>query len=321
MSQCFGYFSSTEDVRTVVLVATSGDTGGAIASGFLAVDGVDVIILYPSGKVSRLQENQMTTLGRNIAALEVDGSFDDCQAMVKNTFARLDTRGKIKLTSANSINIARLIPQSFYYYYALGRLPESSRIISVPSGNFGNLTAAVMAWKSGLHVTRFIASTNVNRVVPGYLLTGIYDPAETIQTIANAMDVGSPSNFERLLYLFDNEHDKMASMMSGYWFGDDSIRQHISDEYHRSGYILDPHGAVASLGLEKYLDDQQGSAGVFVETAHPAKFSDIIEPLIGQAPEVPLTLSGITSGTKESVMMKPDWPVLEEYLRQRYSLD
>lgn len=320
MSQCFGYFSSMDDTKTVVLVATSGDTGGAIASSFLGIDGVDVIILYPSGKVSRLQENQLTTLGRNITAIEVEGTFDDCQAMVKSAFAGLDTGGKIKLTSANSINIARLIPQSFYYYYALGRLPGSSRIISVPSGNFGNLTAAVMAWKSGLQVRHFIASTNVNRVVPEYLTTGIYNPAETIHTIANAMDVGNPGNFERLLYLFDNDHDGITSMMSGYWFTDDSIRQHISDEYHRSGYILDPHGAVASLGLNKYLNDHPGSSGVFVETAHPAKFSDIIEPLIGKEPEMPDALRRFRCGEKQSVKIKPDYSLLRDYLTDRYNL-
>jgi len=321
MSQCFGYFSSTEDATTVVLVATSGDTGGAIANSFLSIDGVDVIILYPSGKVSPLQENQLTTLGHNITALEVEGTFDNCQEMVKNAFNKLDTQGKIKLTSANSINIARLIPQSFYYYYALGRLPENSTIISVPCGNFGNLTAAVMAWRSGLHVTRFITATNVNRVVPEYLSTGVFKPAETIQTIANAMDVGNPGNFARLLHLFDDDHDAMASMMSGSWFDDDQIRQYIRDEYRLSDYILDPHGAVASLGLERYLNDHSGSSGVFVETAHPAKFSDIIEPLIGHAPEMPLSLSEVSSGRKKSVLMKPGPAYLEEYLRKRYSLD
>lgn len=320
MSKCFGYFSSADDVTTVVLVATSGDTGGAIASSFLGVDGVDVIILYPSGKVSSLQENQLTTPGHNITALEVEGTFDDCQAMVRFAFGRLNAGGKIKLTSANSINIARLIPQSFYYYYALGRLPEGSRIISVPSGNFGNLTAAVMAWKSGLNVTRFIASTNINRVVPEYLRTGIFNPAETVQTIANAMDVGNPGNFERLLHLFDNDHDAMASIMSGAWFDDDDIRQHIKDEYRRSGYILDPHGAVASLGLDQYLNDHPCASGIFVETAHPAKFSDIIEPLTGREPEMPDTLKRFRQGRKVSVKIKPGYAFLEGYLRGRYSL-
>jgi threonine synthase len=320
MSQCFGYFSSTDDLRTVVLVATSGDTGGAIANSFLGIDGVDVVILYPSGKVSPLQENQLTTLGHNITALEVEGTFDDCQAMVKAAFASLDTRGKIKLTSANSINIARLIPQSFYYYYALSRVPGDARIISVPCGNFGNLTAAVMAWKSGLEVKHFIASTNVNKVVPEYLRTGLYKPSHTVATIANAMDVGNPGNYERMIDLFDSDHGKIASVMSGYWFDDDQIRQHISDEYRRSGYILDPHGAVASLGLEKYLNDHPGASGVFVETAHPAKFSDIIEHEIGKAPEMPLTLSKTRAGRKESILIGAGYPYLKEYLRQRYSL-
>lgn len=320
MSHCFSYFASTDEVKTVILVATSGDTGGAIASSFLGIEGVDVIILYPSGKVSRLQENQLTTLGQNITALEVKGTFDDCQSMVKSAFARLYTSGKIRLTSANSINIARLIPQSFYYYFALSRVPEDAKIISVPSGNFGNLTAAVMAWRTGLKVKHFITSTNVNKVVPEYLRTGQYKPSQTIATIANAMDVGNPGNYERLIDLFDNDHVKITSMMSGYWFDDDCIRKHISDEYGRSGYILDPHGAVASLGLESYLDDHPGASGIFVETAHPAKFSDIIEEVIGKPPEMPDSLRVFQQGRKRSVVISPDYPSLEKYLRDTYDL-
>jgi threonine synthase len=262
----------------------------------------------------------MTTIGRNISALEVEGTFDDCQAMVKSAFSKLQTRGKIRLTSANSINIARLIPQSFYYYYALGQLPYNSRIISVPSGNFGNLTAAVMAWKSGLHVRHFVASTNVNKVVPEYLMTGLYNPTTTIKTIASAMDVGNPGNFVRLIDMFENDYDKITSRMSGYWFDDVGIREHIRNEYSQSGYILDPHGAIASLGLDRYLDDHQGVSGVFVETAHPAKFSDIIEPLIGRAPDMPASLKGVLKGRKVSIKIKPEYSALDEYLRDSYIL-
>ena len=320
MSQCFRYFSETDTRKTVVLVATSGDTGGAIADSFSGLEGVDVIILYPSGMVSRLQENQLTTLGMNITALEIEGTFDDCQSMVKSALSLLDPHGKIRLTSANSINIARLIPQSFYYYYAVGRSGEGDKVISVPSGNFGNLTGAVMAWKSGLSVKSFIASTNINKVVPDYLLTGLYNPGASLKTIANAMDVGNPSNFKRLLDLFDNDWEKIISMVSGYWFDDDQIREHIDIVYQDSGYILDPHGAVASLGLDKYLNDNPHSSGIFVETAHPAKFCDIIEPVIHRSPEMPDTLMRFLSGKKESHLMKADYRFLEEFLIDRYNL-
>lgn len=320
MAQCFRYFTETDDLKTVVLVATSGDTGGAIASSFYGMEGIDVIILFPSGKVSLLQENQMTTQGKNITALEIEGTFDDCQSMVKNAFIRLETHGRIRLTSANSINIARLIPQSFYYYFAVSRTGTGNKIISVPSGNFGNLTAAVMAWKSGLQIEHLVASTNINNVVPEYLRTGLYSPGASVQTIASAMDVGNPSNFERLLDIFDNDWNKMSSVVSGYWFDDDQIRQHIRGEYQRSGYVLDPHGAIASLGIDRYLDEHPRSSGIFVETAHPAKFSDIVEPLIGNVLPIPASLEGCLRESKKTLIMKPGYNNLEEYLRNRYSL-
>jgi len=303
----------------VVLVATSGDTGGAIASSFLGVEGVDVLILYPSGKVSLLQENQLTRLGRNITALEVEGTFDDCQAMVKSVLATIDTAGKIRLTSANSINIARLVPQTFYYYYAVGRAPEHC-VVSVPSGNFGNITAAAMAWRSGLDMEHLIAATNINSVVPHYLQTGVYSPAASIQTIASAMDVGNPSNFERLRRVFDDDFEKLTNAVSGFWCDDDRIRKHICDEYLRSGYVLDPHGAVASLALDTYLADKPQSSGIFIETAHPAKFTDIVEPLIGTTIELPASLEGFLADDKQSVVMKPEYHCLEEYLKDRYCL-
>lgn len=320
MAQCFRYFSVTDDQKTVVLVATSGDTGGAIANSFYGMEDIDVIILYPSGKVSRLQENQMTTPGKNITALEIEGTFDDCQSMVKSAFTRLETHGRIRLTSANSINIARLIPQSFYYYFAMSRTGTGNNIISVPSGNFGNLTAAVMAWKSGLQIEHFVASTNINNVVPEYLRTGLYSPGASVQTIASAMDVGNPSNFERLLDIFGKDWNKVSAMVSGYWFDDDQIRQHIRDEYQRSGYVLDPHGAIASLGMDRYLDEHPGSSGIFVETAHPAKFSDIVEPLIGNILSMPASLEGCLEESKAALSMKSGYNNLEEYLRNRYTL-
>jgi len=317
MAGCFRYFSSCDDRRTVVLVATSGDTGGAIDSSFLGVDGVDVIILYPSGKVSPIQERQLTTLGRNITATEVDGSFDDCQAMVKSALAGSSSLAKVKLTSANSINIARLLPQSFYYYYAMGRA-GIGRVVSVPSGNFGNITAAAMAGKSGLGIDHLVAATNINRVVPEYLETGYYAPAISVTTIANAMDVGNPGNFDRFRRVFDDDYGKISAFVSGYWFDDDRIREHIVQEYRKTGYLLDPHGAVASLGLNAYLEHHPGSAGIFVATAHPAKFREIVEPLIGHSVELPESLSNIPDGQKQSVKMSAGAQFLREYLLDRY---
>ncbi|MDF1560649.1 MAG: threonine synthase [Bacteroidales bacterium] len=318
MAGCFRYFASHDGMRTVVLVATSGDTGGAIASSFLGVEGVDVMILYPSGKVSTLQENQMATLGQNITAIEVEGTFDDCQAMVKGALTTLDTGSRIRLTSANSINIARLIPQSFYYYYAVGRA-GGSKVISVPSGNFGNITAAAMAWKSGLDIDHLVAATNINKVVPEYLSSGVYTPAISLQTIASAMDVGNPGNFPRLTRLFDDEFCRITSGLSGYWFDDGQIREHIRAEYERTGYILDPHGAVASLGLDSYLEEHPGKSGIFVETAHPGKFTGTVEPLIETEVEMPDSLQGFMKGKKETVVMKSGSEHLADFLTGRYS--
>jgi threonine synthase len=317
MAGCFRYFSTQDDRRTVVLVATSGDTGGAIASSFLGVDGVDVVILYPSGMVSRLQENQITTMGSNITAIEIEGTFDDCQAMVKGILSGAATGGRVKLTSANSINIARLIPQTFYYYYALARTGKGT-VLSVPSGNFGNITAAAMAWKSGLGILHLVAATNINRVVPEYLDTGIFKPAPTVATIANAMDVGNPGNFDRLRRVFDDDYETISRSVTGCWFDDDRISKHMGEEYLRTGYILDPHGAVASLGLKEYLDSHPGTTGIFAATAHPAKFTGIVEPLIGREVEVPDSLVKFLSGTKRSVKMRPGTENLKQYLIDSY---
>jgi len=317
MSQCFRYFAD-EVHRTVVLVATSGDTGGAIANSFLGIDGVDVIILYPSGKVSEIQEKQLTTLGHNISALEVQGTFDDCQAMVKKAFTQYNTRNRINLTSANSINISRLIPQSFYYYWAVSRIKDKEPVISVPSGNFGNITGALFAWATGLPVESFIASTNINKVVPEYLETGKYTPRISIQTIANAMDVGNPSNFDRMMEIFGNDWNKVIKMITGYWFTDDQIRKHIASEYKRCGYLLDPHGAVGSMGLDLYLEENPSSVGIFVETAHPAKFIDVVEPVTGVRPELPEALKSVLPHKKEALLIKPEYRYLEEYLNSAY---
>lgn len=317
MAGCFRYFSSRYDKRRVVLVATSGDTGGAIASSFLGVDGVDVIILYPSERVSRLQENQLTTLGRNITAIEVEGTFDDCQAMVKHALAGGSAGDRVRLTSANSINIARLIPQEFYYYYAIGQTGDG-KVLSVPGGNFGNITAAAMAWRSGLGISHLIAATNINRAVPYYLETGRFTPASSIATIANAMDVGNPGNFDRFRRVFDDDHETIVRSVSGFWFDDDRIREQIREEYCRTGYVLDPHGAIASLGLDAYLDSHPGSTGIFVATAHPAKFNDIVEPLIGRKLEMPDSLKGFLGGRKQSVKMKAGYSNLAGYLNDRY---
>ncbi len=318
LAGCFSYFASHDGMRTVVLVATSGDTGGAIASSFLGVEGVDVIILYPSGKVSVLQENQMTTLGQNITAIEVEGTFDDCQAMVKGTLTTMDTGNRIRLTSANSINIARLIPQSFYYYYAVGRA-GGGKVISVPSGNFGNITAAAMAWQSGLDIDHLVAATNINKVVPEYLSSGVFTPASSLQTIASAMDVGNPGNFPRLTRLYDDDFRRITSAISGYWFNDGQIREHIRAEFERTGYILDPHGAVASLGLDGYLEEHPEKSGIFVETAHPGKFAGTVEPLIETDVEIPESLRGFPEGQKESVIMKSGSDQLADFLSHRYS--
>ena len=318
MSQCFRYFADKKK-KTVVLVATSGDTGGAIANSFLGIENIDVIILYPSGKVSAIQEKQLTTPGHNITALEVKGTFDDCQAMVKKAFTQYDTRGLINLTSANSINIARLVPQSFYYYWAVSRLKGKVPVISVPSGNFGNMTGAMLAWKTGLPVECFIASTNINRVVPDYLDTGIYNPRVSVQTIANAMDVGNPSNFDRIMEIFDNDWRTVIEMVAGYWFTDKQIRDHITSEYKRSGYILDPHGAAGSMGLDLYLEENPSSTGIFVETAHPAKFADVVEAATGVSPEIPASLKAVMRGQKKSIIIDPHYRQLEEFLRSTFN--
>ncbi len=323
MARAVAGFEDKEDQKKgdlLILVATSGDTGSAVAHGFYGVPGVSVCLLYPSGKVSRLQEQQMTTLGGNVIALEVDGTFDDCQNLVKQAFSDPSVREEIRLSSANSINIARLLPQSFYYIHAVGRLQEIlgtgvEPVFSVPSGNFGNLTAGLLAMKMGMPSLRFIAATNRNDVVPEFLDTGTFKPRPSEQTISNAMDVGNPSNFERILYMFNNSLADIRKHIMGEAFSDRQTRNCIKKSYEHTGYILDPHSAVGMLAAEKYLVDSGSDDPVIVlATAHPAKFGDIVEKEIGREIEIPERLAVCLKKQKKSVMMSNDYELFKKYL-------
>jgi len=303
MARCFGYFNKQNvSSKVTVLVATSGDTGGAVASGFLGVKGVDVVILYPKGKVSEVQEKQLTTLGQNISALEVNGTFDDCQTMVKKAFLDLELTSKMNLTSANSINIARWLPQMFYFFFAYKQLKNKQKdlVFSVPSGNFGNICAGFMAQKLGLPIKQLIASTNMNDIVPNYLKTGIYSPKPSVQTISNAMDVGDPSNFVRILEIFKNNNDELKKQLSSFSFSDNQTRETIKNIKNNSGYIVDPHGAVGYLGLKKYLETESSVEGVFLETAHPVKFLDVVEKEINQSIEIPQQIMAVIHKEKKA---------------------
>ncbi len=300
MAQCLEYFNKDNDDEVTVLVATSGDTGGAVANGFLGAKGVNVVILYPSGKVSDIQEKQLTTLGQNITALEVDGVFDDCQDMVKTAF--LDTDIQRTLTSANSINVARWLPQMFYFFFAYKELHKQHKdlVFSVPSGNFGNVCAGIMAQKLGLPIKHFVASTNVNDTVPNYLKDGVYNPKPSIATISNAMDVGNPSNFIRIRELFNNDLDTLKSAFSSYSFTDDATRETMKKIYENSGYIADPHGAVGYLGLQKH-GLQNNEFGVFLETAHPVKFLDVVEETLPVKVEIPEQIQKVIDNKKVAI--------------------
>lgn len=318
MSRCLGHFSKAAYNKTTVLVATSGDTGGAVANGFLGVDGVEVIILYPSGKVSPVQELQLTTCGQNIKALEVAGSFDDCQAMVKDAFMDSDLNGHLSLTSANSINVARWLPQQLYYFFAWQQWQQmghtTAPVISVPSGNFGNLCAGLMAYASGLPLQQFIAACNVNDAVPEYLQTGLYQPKTAIPTISNAMDVGSPSNFVRILELFAKDHGKMAATIEGYSISDELTEQTIAAVYQQYGYILDPHGAVAYQALAQYQSVYPTAKGMILETAHPVKFPETVEAAIGQKIPIPKSVLPLFQQTKKSIPMQANFAALKDWL-------
>jgi threonine synthase len=300
MAQCLEYFNRDNKEEVTVLVATSGDTGGAVANGFLGAKGVNVVILYPSGKVSDIQEKQLTTLGQNITALEVDGVFDDCQEMVKTAF--LDEEITKKLTSANSINVARWLPQMFYFFFAYKALKSKNKelVFSVPSGNFGNICAGIMAQKLGLPIKHFVAATNVNDTVPNYLVDGIYTPKPSKATISNAMDVGNPSNFIRIRELFNNDLETLKNAFSSYSFTDDETRETMKKIYDNSGYVADPHGAVGYLGLKKY-GLKENEFGVFLETAHPVKFLDVVESTLPVKVEIPEQIQKIINNKKIAI--------------------
>jgi threonine synthase len=303
MSRCLAYFNKDKkDSKNTVLVATSGDTGGAVASGFLGVDGVDVVILYPSGKVSDIQEKQLTTLGQNIKALEVDGVFDDCQDMVKKAFLD-ETLAHKNLTSANSINIARWLPQMFYFFFAYKALKSQNKplIFSCPSGNFGNICAGIMAKKLGLPIEHFVASTNVNDTVPRFLENGKYEPKPSKATISNAMDVGNPSNFIRIQELYNNDLKAFEKDFSSYSYTDEETLEALKNIYKVDGYIAEPHGAVGYLGLKKELQKHDNAIGVFLETAHPIKFLDVVEPALGITLPIPEQIESVMHEEKVSV--------------------
>ena len=317
MARLLQYFIRQEGREQVnVLVATSGDTGSAVANGFLGVDGIHVYVLYPKGKVSRIQESQFTTLGQNITAIEVDGVFDDCQSLVKSAFMDTELNAHMKLTSANSINVARFLPQAFYYFNAYARMKAEGRgdnlVICVPSGNFGNITAALFAHRMGLPIKRFIAANNANDIFYNYLQTGVYAPQPSIQTIANAMDVGDPSNFARIIDLYDNSHDRITQLISGSTYKDEDIRQTMAACYRENKYILDPHGACGYQALKDNLRD--GETGVFCETAHPAKFKETVESAIGAEVVIPERLAAFMKGTKQSVLMSRNFEDFKTFL-------
>lgn len=319
MSRCLGYFSQRQKGKVTVLVATSGDTGGAVANGFLGVDGVEVVILYPSGKVSTVQELQLTTCGQNITALEVNGSFDDCQAMVKDAFMDADLNQSLVLTSANSINVARWLPQQLYYFFAYQQWKEKNHppVIAVPSGNFGNICAGLLAHVSGLPVQHFIAACNVNDAVPEYLRSGTYQPKTAVPTISNAMDVGSPSNFIRVMELFRNEYASIKEKISGYTVSDAITKQTIAKVYQQDGYTLDPHGAVGYYALNQYLSKHPGQKGMILETAHPVKFPETVESMTGKKIEIPASAQYLFAKEKQSIQMGASFNQLKEWLLNR----
>ncbi|RDY58367.1 threonine synthase [Flagellimonas nanhaiensis] len=303
MANCLGYFSQNQKEEVTVLVATSGDTGGAVANGFLGVEGVKVVILYPSGKVSEIQEKQLTTLGQNIEALEVTGSFDDCQNMVKTAFLDSDITEHRKLTSANSINVARWLPQLFYFLFAYEQVKSKGKkvVFSVPSGNFGNICAGMVAQKLGMPVGHFIASTNVNNVVPKFMEKGTYEPMASIATISNAMDVGDPSNFVRIRHLYQNDFVALQKNLSSYSFSDLTTQEAMKQVHTNTGYVMDPHGAVGYLGLKEYQKKHPDTYGIFLETAHPVKFLDVVEDTLGISPEIPPQIQKVMGKEKKSI--------------------
>jgi threonine synthase len=313
MSRLMAYFNRNESRELKVIVATSGDTGSAVAAGFFNVPGIHVFILFPKGKVSPLQQKQLTTWGGNITAIEVDGTFDDCQKMAKQALGDAELNKTNLLTSANSINIARLIPQSFYYFWAYAQLQKLGKplVFSVPSGNFGNITGGALAAAMGLPVAHFVAATNANDVVPEYLRTAIYKARPSVQTISNAMDVGNPSNYARLCELFGHQHQRFCENLSGYAYRDAETRQAMLQVKQQHGYLLDPHGAIAYLGLKEYLaDSKQEAIGVFLETAHPAKFKEVVEDTLGSPVEIPQQLQAFVDKQEQIILIRNDFDAL-----------
>ena len=320
MARLLQYFIRQEGKEQVnVLVATSGDTGSAVANGFLGVDGIHVYVLYPKGKVSPIQECQFTTLGQNITAIEVDGVFDDCQALVKNAFMDAELNQHMKLTSANSINVARFLPQAFYYFNAYARMKQQGKadnlVMCVPSGNFGNICAALFGHEMGLPVKRFIAANNANDIFYKYLQTGKYEPKPSKQTLANAMDVGDPSNFARIYDLYGKSHERITSLIAGATYNDDQIRETMRQCYADTKYILDPHGACGYQALVEGL--QEGEIGVFCETAHPAKFKEKVDDILGTDIEIPARLKAFMEGQKQSVEMSKEFADFKAYLMKQ----
>ena len=317
MSRCLGYFAQRGDTPPVtVLVATSGDTGGAVASGFLGVPGVEVVILYPSGKVSPVQEQQLTTLGQNITALEVSGTFDDCQALVKQAFQDRELTQRRFLTSANSINVARWLPQQLYYCFAWQQWPADAPapVVAVPSGNFGNLCAGLLAQASGLPLGHFIAACNANEPVPAYLRTGTFTPRAAVATFSNAMDVGNPSNFVRILELFGNDLHRLRAALHADTVSDEDTVAAIRSVWHERGYLLDPHGAVAYTALQRYRAEHPGAEGMVLATAHPVKFPDVVEPILGHAIPLPQAVQQLQGRPKRSVPLAVNYEELRAHL-------
>ena len=318
MANVMGRLVADEDRKLTILVATSGDTGGAVAAGFLGVEGVEVIILYPKGKVSPLQEKQLTTLGQNITALEVDGTFDDCQALVKKAFLDQEINKQYLLSSANSINISRLIPQSFYYFEGYKQVMTGDATVNfcIPSGNFGNLTAGILAMRMGLPINKLIAATNVNDVVPRYLESGSYDPVKSVQTVSNAMDVGNPSNFRRIENLFDHNWGSVKEVILGYRYTDEETCAAVKEVHDQHNYVIDPHGAVGYLAAQAYGKTHPNQKTVILETAHPAKFLPVMEPILGKI-DIPERLAVLSGKEKAAIDMTTDFDPFKAWLRSR----
>jgi len=319
MARLLNHFLDKKENLVNVLVATSGDTGSAVANGFLGVEGIHVYVLYPKGKVSKIQESQFTTLGKNITALEIDGTFDDCQRLAKNAFLDSELKEKMVLTSANSINVARFLPQAFYYFNAFARLKElgvlenNELVVSVPSGNLGNITAGLFALEMGLPIKQLIAANNSNDVVFEYLQTGKYEPRKSVETIANAMDVGEPSNFFRILDLYNHSHKTVSEKIKGFRYSDSEIKEIVKKVYNETNYLCDPHGACGFEALNEYLSDSQ--IGVFLETAHPAKFTETMEAIVGKGNiELPVKLKEFMKGEKQSDLLNAEFDSFKEYL-------